>query len=116
MSNRPLDWSLQQTFVEVMRDCSLSGAARRLALTQPTVGLQIDALEAKLGQVLFKRSGRGLTPTAVAMELTHVEAMAAAQEAFLRAASGGARGEKAPDGIGDDRLRGAAANSSNIPS
>ena len=45
MSNRPLDWSLQQTFLEVMRDRSLSGAARRLALTQPTVGRQIDALE-----------------------------------------------------------------------
>jgi DNA-binding transcriptional LysR family regulator len=95
MSNRPLDWSLQQTFVEVMRDRSLSGAARRLALTQPTVGRQIDALEAKLGQVLFKRSRRGLTPTIVAMELLpHAEAMAAAQEAFLRAASGGARGEE----------------------
>jgi len=77
-----------------MRDRSLSGAARRLALTQPTVGRQIDALEAQLGQVLFKRSRRGLTPTAVAMELlTHADAMAAAQEAFLRAASGGARGE-----------------------
>ena len=95
MSNRPLNWSLQQTFVEVMRDRSLSGAARRLALTQPTVGRQIDALEAQLGQVLFKRSRRGLTPTAVAMELlTHADAMAAAQEAFLRAASGGARGEE----------------------
>jgi len=95
MSKRALGWSLQQTFIEVMRDRSLSGAARRLALTQPTVGRQIDALEAQLGQVLFKRSRRGLTPTALAMELlTHAEAMAAAQEAFLRAASGAARGEE----------------------
>ena len=32
------DWSLYRTFLAVLRDGSLSGAARRLGLAQPTVG------------------------------------------------------------------------------
>ena len=34
---------------QVMREGGLSGAARRLGLSQPTVGRHIDALEAALG-------------------------------------------------------------------
>jgi DNA-binding transcriptional LysR family regulator len=52
-----------RTFFEVVRDGSLSGAARRLGLTQPTVGRHIDALEDALGLTLFTRSPRGLTAT-----------------------------------------------------
>jgi predicted amidohydrolase len=51
-------WELYRTFLEVVRDGSLSGAARKLALTQPTVGRHIDALEASLGLSLFSRSPR----------------------------------------------------------
>lgn len=89
MTNRPPDWELFRTFAEVARDGSLSGAARRLALSQPTVGRHIDALESALGIVLFTRSPRGLIPTSVALELIpHAEAMGAANAALLRAVSG----------------------------
>jgi len=50
MTRRVPNWDELRTFVEVARDGSLSGAARRLGLTQPTVGRHIDALEAALGR------------------------------------------------------------------
>ena len=88
-------WEFYRTFLEVLRDGSLSGAARRLGLTQPTAGRHIDALEAALGLTLFTRSQRGLMPTPAALELQpHAEAMASAQAAFLRVASGEAEAER----------------------
>ena len=94
MQRRP-GWDELRTFVEVWRDGSLSGAARRLGLTQPTVGRHVDALEAALGLTLFARSPRGLTPTPAALALEpHVEAMAAAAAALGRAASGEAAADR----------------------
>jgi DNA-binding transcriptional LysR family regulator len=87
-------WEALRTFGEVMRDGSLSGAARRLSLSQPTVGRHVDALEAAFGVALFARSPRGLTPTQAARDLApHVEAMTLAASAAERAAAGAA----APD-------------------
>jgi DNA-binding transcriptional LysR family regulator len=80
-----------RTFGEVMREGGLSGAARRLALSQPTVGRHIDALEAALGVALFARSPRGLTPTQAARDLApHVAAMNVAASAAERAAASAA--------------------------
>ena len=80
-----------RTFGEVMRDGTLSGAARRLSLSQPTVGRHIDALEAAFGATLFARSPRGLTPTQAARDLApHVEAMSLAAAAAERAAASAA--------------------------
>jgi DNA-binding transcriptional LysR family regulator len=87
-------WELYRTFLEVVRDGSLSGAARKLALTQPTVGRHIDALEASLGLSLFSRSPKGLKATPAALELvSHAESMAAASAALRRTASGGAKAD-----------------------
>ena len=95
MAQRVANWDELRTFVEVARDGSLSGAARRLGLTQPTVGRHIDALEAALGATLFTRSPRGLTPTPAALALgPHAEAMASAAAALGRAASGEAAAER----------------------
>jgi len=95
MERRALNWDELRTFVEVARDGSLSGAARRLGLTQPTVGRHIDALEAALGSTLFTRSPRGLTPTPAALALgPHAEAMATAAAALGRAASGEAAADR----------------------
>ena len=95
MAQRALSWDELRTFVEVARDGSLSGAARRLGLSQPTVGRHIDALEATLGSTLFTRSPRGLTPTPAARALApHVEAMAAAAAALTRTASGEAAADR----------------------
>ncbi len=87
MSREP-DGDELRTFLEVARDLSLSGAARRLGLAQPTVGRHIDALEDALGATLFTRSPRGLNATAAAKALVpHAEAMAAAAAALARSAS-----------------------------
>jgi DNA-binding transcriptional LysR family regulator len=92
---REPSWDELRTFVEVARDGSLSGAARRLGLTQPTVGRHIDSLEAALGLTLFTRSPRGLTPGPAALGLVpHVEAMAASAGALVRAASGEAAADR----------------------
>ena len=39
------DWSHFRAFLAVLRDGTLSGAARELGLTQPTLGRQIAELE-----------------------------------------------------------------------
>jgi DNA-binding transcriptional LysR family regulator len=95
MTEREPGWELFRTFLEVARDGSLSGAARKLALTQPTVGRHIDALEAALGLSLFSRSPQGLAATPAALELVgHAEAMAAASAALRRTASSGAHTDR----------------------
>jgi DNA-binding transcriptional LysR family regulator len=91
MANRDPGWELYRSFVEVVRDGSLSGAARRLGTTQPTIGRHIAALEAELDLPLFTRSPRGLLPTQAALDLLpHAQAMEAAAAAMIRAASGDA--------------------------
>ena len=82
-------WELYRSFLAVVRDGSLSGAARSLALTQPTIGRHVDALEQALGLALFTRSQHGLTPTSAALDLVpHAEAMESSAAALIRAASG----------------------------
>lgn len=83
-------WDLYRTFLAVLDEGSLSGAARALGLTQPTVGHHVAGLEAALATALFTRSPRGLTPTDTALALrAHARTMAAAAEALRRTASGG---------------------------
>ena len=67
MVNTSPGWELYRSFLAVVREGSLSGGARLLGLTQPTVGRHIDALEASLGAGLFTRSQGGLTPTELAL-------------------------------------------------
>lgn len=87
------NWSHYRAFLAVLREGSLSGAARGLGLAQPTLGRQIAELERSLGAALFLRSPRGLVPTDAARDITpHAEAMAAASAAMMRAVSGGRSG------------------------
>ncbi|MBO2460587.1 LysR family transcriptional regulator [Actinomadura violacea] len=55
--------------VAIAEEGSVSGAARRLRLTQPTLSRQLRELERRLGTELFVREGRGLTPTAAGKAL-----------------------------------------------
>jgi DNA-binding transcriptional LysR family regulator len=94
MARREPSWDELRSFQAVLRDRSLSGAARRLGMKQPTLGRHIDSLEEALGVALFTRSPRGLTPTGAALNIaSHVDDMAAASAALVRAATG----EIAPD-------------------
>lgn len=82
-------WDLYRTFGTVLREGSLSGAARVLGLTQPSVARHVDALEAAIGADLFVRSQRGLSPTDAALELKpYADALASQSAALLRTASG----------------------------
>ena len=83
-----IGWELYRSFLGVLKEGSLSGAARQLGITQPTVGRHIAALEKSLNVVLFTRSASGLLPTAVALTLrTHAETMETTAAALERAAS-----------------------------
>ncbi|OKP75482.1 LysR family transcriptional regulator [Ensifer adhaerens] len=89
MSKMDLSWDFYRTFLAVLKEGSLSAAARELGLTQPTVGRHVDAMEATLGYPLFVRSPHGLLPTAAALALKpYAETLAATSAALLRAASG----------------------------
>lgn len=90
MANPDPGWELYRSFLAVMREGSLSGAARALGMTQPSLGRHMRELESALGAVLFARSPQGLAPTELAHELIpHAEAMASASAALRRAASAG---------------------------
>ncbi len=84
------DWERHRAFLAVLREGSLSGAARRLGLAQPTVRGRIADLERGLGIALFTRAPDGLVPTDAALGLRqHAEAMEMAVAAFARFATQG---------------------------
>lgn len=85
-------WDFYRSFLAVMREGSLSAAARTLGLTQPTLARHIDLLEEALGCRLFTRSQRGLAPTDAAHALLpDAESLAATVAAMRRTASGHGR-------------------------
>ena len=73
---------------EVLKEGSLSGAARALDIAQPTVGRHIAALEKSLGLALFIRSQTGLMPTEAAQSLRgFAESMQSTAASLERAAA-----------------------------
>lgn len=83
-------WEYYRSLLAVLKHGSLSGAARALAITQPTVGRHIAALEQALGATLFTRSQLGLLPTEVALALRpHAETMEHTAALMERACSQG---------------------------
>ncbi|HEX7816522.1 LysR family transcriptional regulator [Dyella sp.] len=86
------EWQLYRTLLGVIEAGSLSGAARALDLSQPTVGRHLDTLESALGVSLFTRSPSGLLPTQTALDIApYVERMQATAQALRRAATGSHR-------------------------
>lgn len=87
--NKDPDWNLFRSFLAILEEGSLSAAARRLGLTQPTIARHLDALEQDLGAELFLRSQRGLIATDLALDLKpQAQALAATAQALVRKASG----------------------------
>lgn len=83
------DWNRARAFLVTAEEGSLSAAARALGMAQPTLGRQVDALEAELGIVLFERVGRGYTLTPSGLELLdHVRAMGDAANRVSLSAAG----------------------------
>jgi len=84
---RDIGWDLYRTFLGVLSEGSLSGAARSLGITQPTAGRHVAELEKTLGLALFTRAPSGLVPTEAALALRgHAEAMHSTAAALRRAA------------------------------
>lgn len=84
-----LDWNLIRSFVAVAEAGSLSGAARRLVASQPTLGRHVAELETALGLVLFRRGRKGyeLTEDGTAF-LERAVAMRDSADALTRLAVG----------------------------
>ena len=58
-----IPWHDLQVFLAVAEAGSLSAAAKRLRVTQPTVSRRIAELEASVGEALFVRTVDGAAPT-----------------------------------------------------
>ena len=87
--NNNFDWRLVRSFLAALDQGSLLGAARVLSASQPTIGRHIAELEAQLGVLLFERTGRGLLPTATALQLAEsARAMDNAANELARNVSG----------------------------
>ncbi|MFX0541015.1 LysR family transcriptional regulator [Roseovarius sp. S4756] len=83
------DWNRARAFLVTAEEGSLSAAARALKLAQPTLGRQVEALEAELGVALFERTGRGLRLTSTGHELLeHARLMGEGARALSLAAWG----------------------------
>ncbi|MDA0822456.1 MAG: LysR family transcriptional regulator [Proteobacteria bacterium] len=84
-----IDWALIRSFSIVARTGSLSGAARELGGSQPTLSRDIHNLEVQTGLNLFRRTTRGLILTDSGHALvTAASAMGESAELFSRLASG----------------------------
>jgi len=90
-----IGWELYRSYLGVLEEGSLSGAARTMGIAQPTVGRHIDALEKALGVALFTRSQTGLLPTDAARALhPFAQAMHSSAAALKRAAESQGSGIK----------------------
>jgi DNA-binding transcriptional LysR family regulator len=88
-TNTGFDWSLVRSFLAVLDHGSLLAGARALRTSQPTLGRHIVELETQLGALLFERTGRGLVPTALALQVREAaRAMESAAQDLGRTLSG----------------------------
>lgn len=69
MNLRYLNFRLLEVYVEVVEQRSMSAAARRLHLTQPTVSAQVKRLEEICGNKLLVQQNRGMVPTLAGEQL-----------------------------------------------
>jgi DNA-binding transcriptional LysR family regulator len=83
-----IGWEMYRSFLAVLNEGSLSGAARALGVAQPTVGRHMASLEKSLKLALFTRSQTGLMATEAALALrSFAESMNSTAAALERAAA-----------------------------
>lgn len=92
-----LDWDDLRLFLAVARAGTLSAAAPRLKLTQPTAGRRLKQMEERLGLTLFQRTAHGfrLTDEGEVM-LEHADRVEAEVLSLERRLVGEARGLEGP--------------------
>lgn len=92
-----VEWSDIAIFLAIADEGSLSGAARRLGVSQPTVGRRLSALEESLASTLFVRTAKGLVPTDIGLTiLENARRMNEEAQAIGRIADGSNRGLSGP--------------------
>lgn len=69
MQLRHVDLNLLKAFDALMDERNVTRAAERLAVTQPAVSAMLNRLREALGDPLFVRAQRGITPTSRALDL-----------------------------------------------
>jgi DNA-binding transcriptional LysR family regulator len=88
-----IEWDDLRYFLNLVREKSLSGAARKLGTTQPTMSRRLELFEKKLGAVLFQRKPSGLDLTDTGRQiLDHASRMEDAALAAQRIATGSSAG------------------------
>jgi len=71
-----MNWADLPILLAVVEAGSLSGAARNMRVSQPTVSRRIQALEEQMGGALLRKTSSGLAPTAIGIKvLEHVRKM-----------------------------------------
>ena len=84
-----MDWDDLKIVLAISREGSLTGAARVLGLTQPTMGRRLAAFEAAMGARLLQRMPSGYVLTALGESvLVHAERIEAEVQAAERAMLG----------------------------
>ena len=84
-----IEWEDLRYFLNLAREKSLSGAARKLGTTQPTMSRRLELFETKLGAMLFQRKPSGLELTDTGRQiLDHAGKMEEAALAAQRIATG----------------------------
>jgi len=77
-----IDLNLLSVFQEVYRERQISGAARRLGLTQSAVSNALARLRRTFGDELFVRTAHGMQPTPLAQQMAEPIGAAMAQVAL----------------------------------
>ena len=92
-----MTWEDMRLFLAVVETGSLSAAARRLRIAQPTVSRRLAEIEATLGDVLFVRSVEGTAPTSFGERLVEPARRMAEWAGELERAA--ARADTSPRGV-----------------
>lgn len=84
-----MEWSDVEIFLAVAREGTLGAGARKLGLTQPTMGRRLKTFEAAVGQTLFQRTADGFVLTDEGAAIVgHAERMEEEALALRRALAG----------------------------
>ena len=92
-----IPWEEVQLFLAIAEARSVTAAARRLRITQPTASRRLSALESLLGERLFVRSVEGVAPTPFAERMLEPARRMAEWAAEIDRAA--ARAETSPRGV-----------------
>lgn len=79
-----LDFNLLHTFISIFETSSITRSAEQLSQTKAKVSLNLARLEAQLGQTLFRRTTRKVSPTEAAIQLyQEIEPLLKRMNAYL---------------------------------